>query len=1027
MKPSRVLLLVAALSLSTLVIGLLSPALGQQPSVTETFDDPALPGWDHSPNAAVVNGLLRIEPDGFAFLGGTWTDFSLSVRQRYTGEGHLLIHYRWSGETTYSLSLSGETVILGREQPGETVELGYAPASLPAGEWAEITVTVIEGRHQVAVNGSTLLSATDDAPLPEGGIGLRVEGMATGEFDDLVLTVEGGALPPPEPTAMPQPSPSAEAPPAPGVTTGTGLAWVTTSGPPGGLGYDIRYSFDDPNTWYVTDNYAGVHISADNGLTWLPSNTGIPGQLGPTNDWRPVFCLTVDPHNPQIIWAGTDKTGHIYRSSDGGSTWEQRDDGVTIEHDTLTFRGLTVDPRTSDIVYAMGETTDEALGGPAIWGSGTGGIVYKTVDGGLHWEKIWGDPPPSSLARYMWINPHDPEVLYVSTGIFDRGAVGEGDPATDPFGGLGILKSTDGGRTWRILGADNGLRMLYLGSLFMHPDNPDILLAAAGHVLDGGTVAYVEELMQAGDPLPSGVYRTADGGEHWTQVLISPPELAGQAFTSVELCPSDPSIAYAGSDQAIYRSQDAGQTWELVSGGQTGWGPPGVMAGWPIDMQCDPRDPDRIFANNYNGGNFLSEDGGRTWQNASNGYSGSQTRSVSVPADEPGRVYAAGRSGLWRSDDGGASWMGLYHPPPEKTMPGLEWIAVAADPSEPDHVLTGNGHALLESQDGGASWRFRGSLEEISDDPGEGPIAIVFAPSDPTTVYIGLANDCVVGHEMMCESGGAGVIISHDGGTTWERTADARLRGLGILDLAVDARDAATVYAATWTGLFKTSDGGAGWSALTGLPGDLPVRAVAVSPHNQRHVLAGVEGAGVYVSTDGGQSWQAGVAGLESNSSLHDILVDPVDPQVAYASDYFSGVYRSTDSGMTWTKINDGLLGRAAMGLTISGDGQHLYVAIDGNAVHRLDLNGQPPQSTSVDPVASPTARPSPIVQEGTPSAAQPAASPIARRSPTVQETSPPEAQPTAATPSGRDGLCPTSAILPLALLGAVWVSRRRR
>jgi photosystem II stability/assembly factor-like uncharacterized protein len=591
----------------------------------------------------------------------------------------------------------------------------------------------------------------------------------------------------------------------------------------------------------------------------------------------------------------------------------------------------------------MGETTDEGLGGPSIWGSGTGGIIYKTTNGGLHWDKIWGDPPPSSLARYMWINPKDPKVLYVSTGIFDRGAVGEGDPATDPFGGLGILKSVDGGGTWDVLDEDNGLRMLYLGSLFMHPDNPDILLAAAGHIVDGGAVEYLESLLQEGDPSPAGVYRTTDGGEHWTQVLIPPTELAGQAFSSVELCPSDPNIAYAGSDEAVCRSEDAGQTWSLVAGGSAGWGPPGVLAGWPIDMQCDPRDPNRVFANNYNGGNFLSEDGGTTWKNASNGYSGSQTRSVSVAVSEPGRVYAAGRSGLWRSNNGGSSWRGLYHPPAGKELAGQEYIAVAVDPAEPDHVLSASGRTLIESYNGGASWKLRRSLDDISDDPGEGPVAIAFAPSDPTTVYVGLANDCVVGHQPNCDSTGSGVIISHDGGTTWERTAGAELHKLAIVDLAADASDAATAYAATWIGLYKTSNGGKNWSALSGLPQNLPIRAVAASPHDPQQVLAGVEGAGVYVSLDGGQSWQAGVAGLEPNTSLHDIVYDPASPNVVYASDYFSGVYRSTNGGKTWAKINEGLKVRAAMGLTVSGNGQHLYVAVDGGAVHRLDLNGEPP------------------------------------------------------------------------------------
>ena len=423
------------------------------------------------------------------------------------------------------------------------------------------------------------------------------------------------------------------------------LNWERTGGPPGGLGYDIRYNFDNPDIWYVTDNYAGVHISTDNGLTWQPANDGIPPQSGPTGDAIPIFSLTVDPNHPQTVWAGTNPTGHIYKSVDGGWTWERKDNGITIEYEGgLTFRGFTVDPHNSDIVYAMGETSDPIIGF-AIWGAGTGGVVYKTEDGGENWKKIWDGGIPSSLARYMCIDPRNTDVLYVSTGIFDRGAVGEAaDPLTadDPFGGLGILKSTDGGDTWDILDKDNGLNMLYLGSLFMHPENPDILLAAAGHIVPGPAVDY----MIASEYSPTGIYRTTNGGNTWTQVLMPPLERPGECFTSVEFHPEFPNIAYAGSATAIYRSTDAGITWTQMSQSNTNWGPPGITTGWPIDMQCDPRDTNRIFANNYNGGNFLSEDGGVTWKNASTGYTGSQMRRVAVDPVNPARVYTAGRSGI---------------------------------------------------------------------------------------------------------------------------------------------------------------------------------------------------------------------------------------------------------------------------------------------------------------------------------------------------------------------------------------------
>ncbi len=718
------------------------------------------------------------------------------------------------------------------------------------------------------------------------------------------------------------------------------LMWIRLGGPPGGTGYDIRYNFDDFDTWYVTDALAGVHISTDNGLTWKASNTGIPGQAGATGDAIPVFCLTVDPHDPQIVWIGTDKTGHIYRSTDGGNSWEQRDNGIRIEYDTLTFRGFTVDPRTSDIVYAMGELTSEALGGPRTWKGGTGGVVFRTTDGGENWEEIWNGGMPSSLTRYLWIDPRDPDVLYVSTGIFDRGAVGDNESPDDPFGGLGILKSTNGGESWRVLGKENGLRHLYIGSLFMHPENPDVLLAAAGHVIEPDTLSYIEQMMAADLPGPMGVYRTTDGGETWTQTLAS-----YEVFSSVEISPSDPSIVYAASDESVHRSEDGGRTWTLVTGG--GWGPPGISTGFPIDMQCDPRDPDRIFINNYGGGNFLSEDGGRTWINASQGYSGEDSFDVAVDPNDPARVYAAGFGGLWRSDDGGLTWNGITN---ARKGPRIGHDTIAADPSRSDHVLAGREN-LAESWDGGSSWTFTWEVETylqlgVPEEAMRGisPSNIVFAPSDPKTVYVGYGDEnCALAHEPSCARSGPGVLISKDGGASWQRAVDEELENLSVFALAVDPTDADVVYAGTGMGLYVTTDGGNDWEAVSIFPEQRPVHTVAVNPSDAKHLLVGFEQTGMYRSTDGGSSWRRVSAGLEPNSALHDIVFDPTDPNVVYASDHASGVYRSTDGGQTWIKINAGLRNRATTGLAISSDGRHLYLAIRGDGIYRLDLDGQAP------------------------------------------------------------------------------------
>jgi len=672
----------------------------------------------------------------------------------------------------------------------------------------------------------------------------------------------------------------------------------------------------------------------------------LPGQSGHTADAVGVFCLTVDPHDPQTIWIGTISSGHIYRSTDGGQSWEQRDNGVEVEYDQLSFRGITVDPRSSDIVYVMGETNSEALGGPTPWLGGVGGVIYKTTDGGENWVKIWDGGMPSSLARYMWIDPRNPDVLYVSTGIFDRSAVGEAVSDDDPYGGLGILKSTDGGQTWRILNKDNGLRNLYIGSLYMHPDDPDILLAAAGHGGGPETQLYRENIIASGQPSPMGIYRTVDGGENWTQPLAA-KEL--EIFLAVELCPSDADIGYAATRFSMYRTDDAGITWELTA---SPWSPPGVSAGFPIDMQCDPRNEDRVFVNNYGGGNYLSVDGGTSWTHASLGYTGAQIFGLDFNPDSPARIYAMSFSGLWRSDDAGNTWVGIRNAPE-----GFEaYRVIAVDPLDSSHIFSGQ-YGIIESFDAGASWTVNWEISSLYDaeltrESSLGGIpSFAFAPSDPTRIYVGFSHElCALNHERSCMMDNAYVgpvfLVSRDGGTTWDTAVDDDLEGRDIRHVSVDSLDADIAYVASDVGVYRTTNAGSDWTSLPAPSNQASVYAVAVDPSDSQHLLISIDRDGIYQSTDGGMTWKNSSAGMELNSSVSDIVFAPSDQSVVYASDLLSGVYRSGDSGNTWTKINSGLRSRSISDLVISTNGNHLYAGSNEGGVYRLDLNGVPPSST---------------------------------------------------------------------------------
>lgn len=694
------------------------------------------------------------------------------------------------------------------------------------------------------------------------------------------------------------------------------LIWVRTGGPLGGLGYDVRMRPDNPKLMYVSDAWAGVHLSIDGGQTWTPSNEGITTRTGESGDAIPVFSLTIDPNNYDIIWVGTQFQRGIFKSIDGGKNWKKADSGVT-EREGITFRGLTVEPGNSDVVYAAAEISSWADGRAPRQGREfdmVEGVVYRTVDAGKSWKAIWRG---NNLARYVWIDPRDVNVIYISTGLFDREAANS-DPATRSPGGEGVIKSTDGGKTWKNI--NNGFNNLYVGTLFMHPQNPDVLLAGTGNN------QYYEN---------GGIYLTKDGGNSWEHVLKN------DIIESVEFSTSDPNIAFAGSSESIYRSEDGGLSWQKVSGGPevNGWGSPGVRAGFPIDFQVDPRDSKRIFANEYGGGNFLSTDGGENWVVASTGYTGAQVRAIAVDPQYPGRIYAAARSGLFVSNNGGDEWQGLNYSPARS----MEWNAVSINPQNPFQIIASNNWNgdILTSLDAGQSWEH---TKTFIQDKRMGWRVIAFAPSEPNIVYAGSAGYYSAG-TFNLEQPGQGVYVSKDSGATWEEANNELTLNAHITDLDLSQTDAMLVYAATnEKGILRTSDGGQTWEEINqGLP-NTSALSVALQPTDNQVIFAGFSHAGMYRSQDGGLTWRVLAKGLPAEANVTSIVFDPINPEIIYASDSQSGVYRSEDGGNSWGAINHGLRTRAVNALAISIDGQHLYAATEGEGVFRLDLNGLAPE-----------------------------------------------------------------------------------
>ena len=116
-------LIIAAIWLSLLSV---PRGTAQEGTWSETFDDPALPGWEHSPGASVVDGVLRIEPGNFAARSGDWADFTLALSFRLPGPGGLALVYHAGESGSHILVLHENNIELHRESGGQTVLLNMA-------------------------------------------------------------------------------------------------------------------------------------------------------------------------------------------------------------------------------------------------------------------------------------------------------------------------------------------------------------------------------------------------------------------------------------------------------------------------------------------------------------------------------------------------------------------------------------------------------------------------------------------------------------------------------------------------------------------------------------------------------------------------------------------------------------------------------------------------------------------------------------------------------------------------------------
>ncbi len=882
----------------------------------DDFDGGNAAWWNAIPNCKVVaegtNKVLQATGvANIAFGETTWDNYTFTYLIK-VAKGDVQIQFRAGNKGFYSLQLAQYIVSLARmDLPSNNwTPLANANSDIDYNKWHLFKIDLSAANIKIYRDNVLYINLTDQTPLLTGQIHFFVFPDGLASFDNLLVVTD--KVIPRQPAD-----------------------WVATGGPIDGMGYDVRIHPVNHDIMFVTDVWSGIHKSYDGGKTWYTKNTGIDTRLtptrenrfGPSGDAIPIFCATIDPTNPDIVWCGTQNYKGIFKSVDCGETWTAKSNGIP-DGLNLTFRSFAVDPTNSNVVYTGCEVStgvDEVTG-----------KIYKTTNGGDNWVEVLDS---KSLVRIILIDPRNPRVLYASTGIMDRGSVRE----------EGIWKSEDGGTTW--VHANNGLSpdALTVEGLDFVKSNPDILFASMGRW--GG-------FNRGQNTMKGGIYRSDDGGKSWVRNAVRP---AGAWFVPMYLAisPSDPNVIYAGVTQdefitisggnSILRTMDGGKTWK-----QFDLATEGIRAGVPIIITVDPAKPNVVFVNYYGGGVVKSTDYGETWQNSSKGYTGAQVYDIAIDPANPATVYSTNRTDPYKSNDGGDNWNGLAY---GSVKGANEWGAIELNPGNPKELLLGRGmtYWIDKSTDGGMNWHSVLNLPWTTPNDYGIVTSISWSKSDPRIVF---ATFHFRGNNVVpTDSVGKGIYKSEDGGETWKAVnnglENTKKNGLTV---EVQPRHSDVVLASlTDVGILKSTDGGATWNRKNDGISNLHIKTFAFDPNNSEIVYAGIETGGIFKSTDLGEHWRQITIGIDPEASVRSIVVNPKNSLEVFAHDWSTGIYWSTDGGGSWYKMNNGLSTRAGQSLAISHDGSTLYAGTEGGGVFRLVRSQVPPSIQSLIPDTSRT------------------------------------------------------------------------
>ncbi len=599
---------------------------------------------------------------------------------------------------------------------------------------------------------------------------------------------------------------------------------------------------------------------------------------------------------PGTFYFGT-AGGGVWKTTNAGATWESTSEGIT----DAAIGAIAIAPSNPKVLYA-------GAGHPEPrYDIASGNGVYKTMDGGAHWQNV-GLKATRHIGAIL-IDPRDENTVLV-------GALGH---IFGPSPDRGVFRTTDGGTTWKkTLFVDN---QTGVSDLAADPAHPNIVFASAWTARDWPWLSYFTPIEGEG----SAIYASQDAGLTWKRLNGEgwPKGKLGRIGLAVTHLKSDATRIYASIDSeehgGLYRSDDAGAHWQKVNDAKA------VSTWYESRLTVAPNDPDTL----YTVGQSIhkSTDAGKTFTIFKGAPGGDDYHYVWINPKHPNHIITASDQGTVVSVDDGAHWSDWYN------QPTGQFYHLATDNRFPYWIYSGQQDSgtvgIASRSDYGAisfrDWHPVGGDERDYDIPD---------PEDPNIVY----------------GSGLGSRISRWDSRTGEvqnvspwpvsaygaRPTDVKYRYTWISPIAFSAHAPYAFYAGTQV-LFRSNDKGQHWDIispdLTGkrdgakhCDGDVPIAnatacgygviySIAPSPRSNDEIWIGTDNGRIQMTANGGKRWNdVTPKSIPAWSRIDSLDLSALEPGTAYAAvdnhrqdDFRPMAVRTHDNGKTWTKIANGL------------------------------------------------------------------------------------------------------------------------